>query len=66
MPLDDVLKARDQGDKVDLHLHLKQHHVDLLDRLRERYNCSRSAVVEALLDEYAAAPVEKQPKKGKL
>lgn len=53
MPFDTL----EQGDKVDLHLHLRQRHVELIDRLRERYNCSRSAAVEALLDEYAPAVI---------
>lgn len=59
MPFDDL----DKGDKVDLHLHLKQYHVDLIDDLRKFYNCSRSTAVEALIDEYASkAPVHKRLK----
>lgn len=51
MPFDDL--AKDRGDKVDLHLHLREPRVAVLDALCRKYECSRSAAVEALIDEYA-------------
>lgn len=45
----------DRGDKVDLHVHLFERYVEVLDGLCTRYNISRAAAIEALIDEYADA-----------
>lgn len=48
-----MLDGLDKGDKRDLHLALYEAEVELLDALCKAHNCSRAAVVGALLHEYA-------------
>lgn len=48
-----ALKDLDKGDKVDIHLSLYPGEIAIIDKLRAKYNCSRAAVVGAMIKEQA-------------
>lgn len=49
-----ALKDLDKGDKVDIHLSLYPGEIAIIDKLRARYNCSRAAVIGAMIKEQAS------------
>lgn len=42
-----------RGNKQDMHLTLYKEELEILDAMREEYNCSRAAIIGALLREHA-------------
>ncbi len=52
-PLDEKLASR--GTRVDFHVHLYADELAVIDAIATKYDCSRSAVVAALTEEYRDA-----------